>query len=290
MYNTMRKEFKLLVNKGGVILPGAYNAITAKIIERTGFEGVYISGGGLSAQAGYPDVGLLTLSEFLNFAKYIVDATLLPCICDADTGFGEAVNVYRSIKEFEKIGLAGIHIEDQIFPKRCGHLKGKSLISKDNMLEKINTACLSRTDDNFLIIARTDARSVDGLNAAIDRANSYIEAGADMIFPEALENKNEFMTFAKEVKAPLMANMTEFGVSPLINASELFDFGYKIVIYPMGAFRASLKASSDFYTNLISEGSQELSLKNMTDRKELYEILDYESYANRDSKVAGYKI
>jgi methylisocitrate lyase len=286
---TNRKQLRKLIETEGVQLPGAYNGITARIIKKLGFKGIYISGGGLSAAAGFPDIGLLTLTEFLNFAQYIVRATDLPCICDADTGFGEAVNVFRTVQEFERIGLAGLHIEDQIFPKRCGHLKGKGLVGEDQMIEKIRTAALARTDPDFLVIARTDARGVEGFDSAVRRARAYVKAGADVIFPEALETKEEFQAFAREVKVPLLANMTEFGISPLMTAPELFAMGYKLVIYPMGAFRASLKVSQEFYQELLSAGTQSAHVDRMTTRKALYDILDYDDYANLDSKVAGYR-
>ena len=227
----LREKFKNQILSNGVLLPGAYNALTAMQIEQTGFEGAYISGAALSASAGLPDIGLLTLSEFSFFIKYITQAVKIPCIADCDTGFGDVINVSRTVKEMEGIGLCGIHIEDQMMPKRCGHLEGKKLVSSNEMIQKIKAACISRKDNNFLIIARTDARSVHGIDEAIERANLYIEAGADAIFPEALKSKEEFELFAQKVDAPLLANMTEFGVSPLFNDEELFSMGYKIIIY-----------------------------------------------------------
>lgn len=282
-----RKEFKALVQKGGVMLPGAFNALTAKLIQKAGFKGVYISGAGLNNGAGFPDIGLLTLTEFAAMAGYITRATDLPCVCDADTGFGEAVNVSRCVKEMQQAGVAGIHIEDQVFPKRCGHLSGKQLIPVDQMVRKIKTAVLSREDKNFLIIARTDARSVEDFDRAVARAHAYAKAGADVIFPEALKNKEEFAGFAKKVKTPLLANMTEFGVSPLLSAPELFKLGYKIVIYPMGAFRTMMKACEGFYTSLQQAGTQVDLLRKMQTREELYALLDYDSYARLDEKAYG---
>ena len=220
-----RKKLKALVRKGGLMLPGAFNALTAKLIQRTGFKGVYISGAGLNNGAGFPDIGLLTLTEFATMASYIANTTDLPCVCDADTGFGEAVNVSRCVKEMERAGVAGIHIEDQVFPKRCGHLSGKQLIPVEQMVRKIKTAVLSREDKNFFIIARTDARAVEDFDSAVARAKAYAAAGADLIFPEALKDKAEFAAFAKKVKTPLLANMTEFGVSPLLSSKELFKMG-----------------------------------------------------------------
>ena len=282
-----RKKFKAMIRKGGVMLPGAFNALTAKLIQRAGFKGVYISGAGLNNGAGYPDIGLLTLTEFTAMAAYIARATDLPCVCDADTGFGEAVNVSRCVKEMERAGVAGIHIEDQVFPKRCGHLSGKQLIPVEQMVRKIKTAVLSREDKNFLIIARTDARSVEDFDGAVARAKAYTAAGADIIFPEALKDKAEFAEFARKVKTPLLANMTEFGVSPLLSSKELFKMGYKVVIYPMGAFRTMMKATEGFYTTLHKEGTQAGLLGNMQTRKELYELLDYDSYAKLDEKAYG---
>ena len=282
-----RKKLKALVRKGGLMLPGAFNALTAKLIQRTGFKGVYISGAGLNNGAGFPDIGLLTLSEFATMASYIANATDLPCVCDADTGFGEAVNVSRCVKEMERAGVAAIHIEDQVFPKRCGHLSGKQLIPVEQMVRKIKTAVLSREDRNFLLIARTDARSVESFDKAVERAKAYAAAGADLIFPEALVNKTEFADFARKVKTPLLANMTEFGVSPLLSSKELFKLGYKVVIYPMGAFRTMMKATEGFYTSLRKEGNQAGLLDKMQTRKELYELLDYDSYAKLDEKAYG---
>jgi methylisocitrate lyase len=286
----LRKKFKSKILSKGVVLPGAYNALTAMQIEQTGFEGAYISGAALSASAGLPDIGLLTLSEFSFFIKYITHAVKIPCIADCDTGFGDVINVSRSVKEMESIGLCGIHIEDQIMPKRCGHLAGKKLISSGDMIQKIQAACLSRKDDNFLIIARTDARSVDGIDEAINRAQLYVEAGADAIFPEALKSKEEFELFAKKLNVPLLANMTEFGVSPLLNTEELLSMGYKIIIYPVTALRVSMKITKSLLEDIKTSGSQLEYLKKMQTRNELYDLLNYDSYAELDSKVANYKI
>ena len=283
----MRKRFKALVRGGGVALPGAFNALTARLIRRAGFKGVYISGAGLNNSAGFPDIGMLTLTEFATMAGYIARAADLPCVCDADTGFGEAVNVSRCVKELEQAGVAGIHIEDQVFPKRCGHLAGKQLIPLEQMVRKIKTAVLSRGDKNFLIIARTDARSAEDFRKAVERAHAYVQAGADVIFPEALKNKAEFADFARKVKTPLLANMTEFGVSPLLSSKELFELGYKIVIYPMGAFRTMMKACEGFYASLRQAGTQAALLDKMQTREELYALLDYDSYARLDEKAYG---
>ena len=284
-----RKAFRAKIANEGIVLPGAYNALSAKQIQQIGFEGVYISGAALSASAGLPDIGLLTLSEFSFFTRYITQAVDLPCIADADTGFGEVVNVARTVQEYEQIGLTGMHIEDQIMPKRCGHLAGKTLVSTEEMCQKIRTACMSRKDENFFIIARTDARSVEGMDQAIARAHAYIEAGADAIFPEAMQSEEEFKLFAKEVKAPLLANMTEFGVSPLLSTKKLFSMGYKLVIFPVTALRVSMKNTEALYQEIKQEGTQTSFLHQMQTRKELYELIDYDAYAALDKKVANYK-
>ncbi len=289
MYEEMRKKFRVLMEKKGIILPGAYNALTAMQARKAGFRGIYISGAALSVSAGVPDIGILTLSEFVTFAKYIVIGSGLPCISDADTGFGEACNVARTVQEFERIGVCGIHIEDQIFPKRCGHLMGKSLVSVNAMCEKIKASTLARKDKNFLIIARTDARSVEGFDEAVMRAKAYIKAGADAIFPEALETRAEFEKFAIKVKAPLLANMTEFGVSPLLTARELFFLGYKMVIFPVSALRVSMGACTKFYGDLFESGTQSGWIKNMQTRSELYDLINYDAYTKMDKKVSGFR-
>lgn len=285
----IRKAFKKQIVQKGVVLPGAYNALTAKQIEKSGFEAVYISGAALSASAGLPDIGLLNLSEFIFFIKYITAAVNIPCIADADTGFGGVINVSRTVQEYEKTGLTGMHIEDQVMPKRCGHLTGKKLISTEEMCEKIKIACLSRTDENFLIIARTDARSVEGFNKAISRAQAYKDAGADVIFPEALKTKEEFEEFAKELNAPLLANMTEFGVSPLLTSDELISLGYKMIIFPVTALRVTMKNTELLYHNIKEHGTQKPFLEKMQTRKELYSLIEYDAYAELDQQVSNYK-
>lgn len=271
------------------MLPGAFNALAAKQIEKAGFEGVYISGAALSAGAGLPDIGMLTLHEFSFFIQYITQAVGLPCIADADTGFGEVVNVTRTVREFERIGLAGMHLEDQIMPKRCGHLAGKTLVTTEAMCQKIKAACMSRQDENFLIIARTDARAVEGMEEAITRAKAYVAAGADAIFPEALKTEEEFAHFAKAVDAPLLANMTEFGVSPLLSAEKLLSMGYKMVIFPVTGLRVAMKGTEALYQELKEKGTQEASIEKMQTRQELYDLIGYDNYAALDQKVADYK-
>lgn len=286
---TKRKAFKRRLKSKGMVLPGAYNALTAKQIEQTGFKGVYISGAALSASAGLPDIGLLTLSEFSFFIKYITQAVDLPCIADADTGFGEVINVVRTVQELESVGLTGMHIEDQVMPKRCGHLAGKTLISETNMCDKIQAACTARKDENFMIIARTDARSVEGYESAVSRAKAYLKAGADAIFPEALQTEKEFKDFAKEIDAPLLANMTEFGVSPMMSADQLFKMGYKLVIFPVTALRVTMKNTENLYREIKKEHTQKSFLKKMQTRQELYDLIDYDAYARIDKKTSNYK-
>ncbi len=258
-------------------MPGVFNAATARMVERAGFDAVYISGAGLcNATAGVPDVGLLTLTEVAMLAGYVARAVKIPAIVDADTGFGGADNAARTVRELEAAGLAGCHIEDQEFPKRCGHLAGKSLVPLDEMKEKIAAAAAAKRDCDFLLIARTDARAVESFDLAVERANSYVVAGADAIFPEALQTREEFRDFAKAVDVPLLANMTEFGKSPLLTRDELAELGYRMVIYPQTAFRVSMFATGEMLRDLKKTGTQESWLDRMQTRKELYELLDYD--------------
>ena len=269
-----------LIAKGALAMPGVPNAAMGRQVERAGFEAVYISGAGMAnATAGVPDIGLLTSTEVVQLAGYVANAVTIPAIVDADTGFGGAENVARTIRQFEQAGLAGCHIEDQEFPKRCGHLAGKEVVDVDEMVGKIKAAVRARRDQDFLIIARTDARAVEDFDRTVERARRYIEAGADGIFPEALQSSEEFKAFAREIKAPLLANMTEFGKSPLLSFQELSDFGYRMVIFPMSAFRVSMKASDEFLRDLKKRGTQSGWLDKMQTRKELYELLDYDPTA-----------
>jgi methylisocitrate lyase len=261
-------------------MPGVPNAAIARQVERAGFDALYISGAGMANMtAGVPDIGLLTLTEVAQLAGYVVNAVMIPAIVDADTGFGGSENVARTIRELEKAGLAGCHIEDQQFPKRCGHLAGKSLVETDEMVEKIRVAVAARRDPDFLIIARTDARGVEDFPRAVRRAEKYLEAGADAIFPEALQNATEFRDFAKAIDRPLLANMTEFGKSPLLSLSELSDLGYRMVIFPMSAFRVGMKATEQFLRALKESGTQNQWVERMQTRQELYALLDYDPAA-----------
>lgn len=265
------------IASGCVVMPGALNAAMARLIEHCGFSAVYISGAGLAnATAGVPDIGLLTLSEVSQLAGYIADAVSIPALADADTGFGGPENVARTVRTFERLGLAGMHLEDQVFPKRCGHLTGKTLVIVDEMAEKIGAAVSARRDKDFLIVARTDARAIEGLDSAVQRAKSYLEAGADAIFPEALQSAKEFREFARQVGAPLLANMTEFGRSPLLSVRQLEEMGYRMVIFPMTAFRVSMHAAERCLRDLKRRGTQKAWVDKMQTREQLYKLLDYD--------------
>ncbi len=269
-----------LISKGSVMMPGVPNASMARQVEQAGFEAVYVSGAGMAnSTAGVPDIGLLSMEEVVKLAGYVAHAVRIPAIVDADTGFGEGDAVGRTIRELEKAGLAGCHIEDQEFPKRCGHLAGKTIVDLQMMVERIKAAVAARRDPDFLIIARTDARAVEGFDRAVERAGEYLAAGADAIFPEALQTADEFRDFAKEIDLPLMANMTEFGKSPLLSFKELSDFGYRMVIFPQSAFRISMKATEKFFEALKKAGTQNDWLDQMQTRQELYDLLDYDPAA-----------
>jgi len=270
-----------------IAIPGVFNALVAKIAERLRHDAVYLSGGALSAAFGVPDVGLLTLSEFVNEARTIARATSLPLLCDADTGFGEALNVERCVQLFEEAGVAGIHLEDQVLPKRCGHLSGKSLITAEAMAAKIRAAVAAKRDADFVIIARTDARGANGFDDAVRRAKLYLQAGADAIFPEALESPDEFAAFAKAVPAPLLANNTEFGRSPNLTVEAFGSLGYCMVLFPLTALRAALKSARDALADIKTLGHQRDRLPQMLTRAELYDLLGYSDYEARDRAYFG---
>ena len=286
-----RKEFRAALKSGRLLrFPGAFSPLVAMAIQRQGFDGVYVSGAALSADLGLPDIGLTTLTEVAVRGGAIARATDLPALIDADTGFGEALNVARTIQTLEKAGLCGCHLEDQVNPKRCGHLDGKSLIAVKAMAEKIRAAVGARHDKHFLIMARTDARATEGLDGAIARAKAYVDAGADAIFPEALADEAEFEKFRKAVKIPLLANMTEFGKSKLLTAKQLSNLGFNMVIYPVTALRLAMKAVEDGLATIKKDGTQAALLKTMQTRAELYELLRYEDYAQFDRDVFNFKL
>lgn len=264
-------------------IPGAFNALVGRLIEQAGFDAAYLSGAALSAGTlALPDVGLFSLSELVTQTRQLTRAVEIPVIVDADTGFGAAVNVERTIEELEAAGAAAIQLEDQELPKRCGHLTGKSLVTTDEMCVKLRAAVKARSDQNLVLLARTDARGVANVEQAIERAKRYLDAGADWIFPEALENEREFEQFAREVDAPLIANMTEFGRSPLLTLDELADMGYAGVLYPVTMLRVAMKAVEAALAVLDNEGTQRELLDLMQTRQELYEAIGYEDYEARD--------
>jgi len=256
--------------------------VIAKLAQDVGFEGLYFSGGGFANLLSLPDLGVTTLTEVADAVRHITSAVSLPVIVDVDTGFGEAVNVARTVRDMEAAGAAAIHIEDQIMPKRCGHLAGKQLVDVAEMVKKI---IIARESSQLVVIARTDARGVEGLDSAIERARAYIKAGAEVIFPEALESKDEFAEFSRKIRAPLLANMTEFGKTPYMTASEFKRLGYRIVIFPMTAFRTMLFAVRQTLQELKKAGTQRNMLGKMMSRDELYRLIDYYSYADLDNQV-----
>ena len=263
--------------RGCVAMPGAFNAGVARLVERAGFPAVYVSGAGLANGAGgVPDIGLLGLDEVALLAGFVARAVSIPAVVDADTGFGGPKDAARAVKRLEGAGLAGLHIEDQVFPKRCGHLGGKELVPAREMVRKLRSAARARRDKDFLIIARTDARAVEGFDAAVERARLYLEAGADAIFPEALETAAEFRKFARAVPAPLMANMTEFGKSPLLTVRQLEAMGYRMAIFPMTVFRVAMKAAENCLADLRRRGTQRGWQGRMQTRAELYDLLGYD--------------
>ncbi|HEY1187630.1 MAG TPA: methylisocitrate lyase [Gemmata sp.] len=271
-----------------VAIPGVFNPLVAKMAERLGFSAVYLSGGALSAGNGVPDIGLLTLPEFVQAAQLTAQATALPLLCDADTGFGEVLNVERTVKLFETAGVAGIHLEDQEMPKRCGHLSGKSVVSAEAMAAKIRAAVSAKRDKDFVIIARTDAKSVHGFDDAVNRAKRYLDAGADAIFPEALESREEFERFAKALPgAVLLANMTEFGKSPALDVATLGAMGYRLILFPLTAFRVAMRAAEETLRDLLANGVQTASVPKMQTRAELYDYLGYTGYEARDRAYFG---
>lgn len=271
---------KLLREKDVILLPGTFNALVAKLIEAKGFDAVYCTGAGISTSLlGLPDIGLISLPEMTQLVGYVCSAVRLPVISDADTGFGNALNAMRTVWEFEKVGAAGIHIEDQVAPKRCGHVAGKEVIPAEEMAGKIKAAVSARTNPDFVIIARTDAKNVEGLKAAIRRGQLYRDAGADIIFPEALETRQEFEEFAKSFPdVPLMANMTEFGETPYFSLEEYRQMGYKVVVFPVSTMRVAMKAVDGFLTDLKKKGTQKDYVDKMQTRKELYDLVNYSQF------------
>ena len=286
-----RRLFRERLDTGRIMrFPGAFNPLSARLIEQKGFEGVYISGAVLSADLGLPDIGLTTLTEVAGRAKQITRMTELPAIVDADTGFGEPMNVARTVQEMEDAGLVGLHIEDQVNPKRCGHLDGKQVVDEHTALQRVRAAVDARRDPNFLIMARTDVRAVDGLQAAVDRAKRLADAGADAIFPEAMASLEEFAAIRAAVDVPLLANMTEFGKSDLFTVQQLADIGMNIVIWPVSLLRLAMGASVRALDELQATGSLDAKLEEMQHRADLYELIDYEGYNRFDTSIFNFDV
>jgi len=282
-----RIELKNKLKKNKILkFPGAYNPLTSKLITEIGFEGIYISGAVMANDLGVPDIGITTLKEVSYRANQISKVTDLPSIVDADTGFGDCK---KTIETFEQLGLSGCHIEDQIDQKRCGHLDNKEIIPIDIMVKKIKTAVNSKKDKNFLVIARTDANIVEGIEKTIDRIKAYEDSGADIIFPEAMKDEKEFEKIRRNTKVNLIANMTEFGKSKLLSASELENLGYNIVIYPVTTQRLALKNVEDGLRVIMEDGHQRNIIDKMQTRKRLYELVDYEKYNTSDKKITDFK-
>ncbi len=275
---------KRLEKPGIIVAPGVFAPSIALLVEKAGFEAAYLSGAALTGLYAMPDLGIITLTELVDMVRMITRVSRIPLIVDADTGFGEALNVVRTVRELEEAGAAAVQIEDQVLPKKCGHLSGKQLVPAEEMVKKIRAAVEARR--HLLVVARTDARGVEGLEAAIERAQLYVEAGADIIFPEALRSEEEFAEFAKHVKAPLLANMTEFGKTPYIPAKRFEELGYKIVIFPVTLFRVAMGAMRKALRVLAEKGSQVDLLDEMMTRKEFYELIGYYAYEERDSRIA----
>lgn len=287
-----RKKFREQLKTGKLLeFPGAFSPLSAMLIERKKFDGVYISGSVLSNDLGYPDIGLTTLPEVANRGRQIARAISLPTLIDIDTGFGEPMNVTRTIQEMIEMGICAVHMEDQMNPKRCGHLDNKSLVSTEDMVRKIRAATLGKKlDPNFLIMARTDAKASEGIQSAIDRAKAYIDAGAEAIFPEALNDEKEFEQFRKAINVPLLANMTEFGKSKLLTKTQLANLGFNIVIYPVSTLRLAMKAVERGLDSLRAEGNLDKMVPEMQTRKELYDLTRYEEYNQFDQGIFNFKI
>ncbi|MDP7638603.1 MAG: methylisocitrate lyase [Candidatus Hydrogenedentes bacterium] len=279
MINSSMRSARLrqLLEEECVVMPGAINALSAKLIEAQGFEAMYLSGAVLAnSVGGMPDVGMMTLTESEMHSASIARTTTIPIIADADTGYGEADNAARTVQVLEQAGVSGIHLEDQVFPKRCGHLEGKELVSAEDFCLKLEAAVAAKTSSDFLLIARTDARVVVGIDETIRRSNMYLEAGADAIFPEGLRSAEEFSRVAKEAPGLLLANMTEFGTTPYLKVEEFADMGYNMVIFPVTLQRVAQKAMKDILRVIKEEGGQESSLNRMQTRQELYELIGYD--------------
>lgn len=271
-------------------IPGAFNPLSAQLIERHGFEGLYLSGAVVSAELGLPDIGLTTLTEVADRAQQTARVTALPTLVDADTGFGEPMNLARTVQVLEDAGVAGLHIEDQVNPKRCGHLDGKDVVDRDTAIRRITAAVAARRDPRFVIAARTDAKAVHGMREATDRAKAYADAGADLLFPEAMTNQSDFAAIRAAVDIPILANMTEFGKSELLSVSTLHSLGINAVIYPVTLLRLAMHAAETGLRTLAEQGTQESLLEQMQHRRDLYDLLDYPSYSTFDTDIYNFEV
>ncbi len=276
-------KFEKLYKNDFLIIPGAHDPISALLAKKAGFKALYLSGAALSSSMGLPDIGIITMDELVIRTKQLVSITNLPIIVDGDTGYGEVTNVVRLVNEIESVGAAAIQIEDQILPKKCGHLNGKQIISKQEMMSKIQAA--SKTSNNLKIIARTDAVESEGIDSAIERAKNYVQSGADIIFPEALTSKEDFKKFSKAITVPILSNMTEFGITPEISVKDLKNSGVQMAIWPVSSLRIALKSMEKFYNKLKKEKTSNSSLKDMFTRSELYDLLDYNAYEQLDKNI-----
>ncbi|NHK29337.1 methylisocitrate lyase [Parvularcula flava] len=270
--------------------PGAFNPLCAQLIERMGFDGVYVSGAVMAADLCLPDIGIANQEEFVTRGKQIARVTDLPAFIDIDTGFGEPMSAARTIRLMEEAGLAGCHIEDQVMPKRCGHLDGKEIVDTHTMVQRVRAAADAKLDPNFVLIARSDARAVEGLEASIDRMKAYVDAGADMIFPEAMKSEKEFEAVREALDVPILANMTEFGKSRLLNKKELEDLGFNVVIYPVTTLRLAMGEVERGLDHILTNGDQNGILDRMQHRKDLYDLLRYEEYNRFDQSLYNFEV
>ena len=283
--NSGKRLKSLIDNNQYVLTPGVFSPLIAMMAEKKGFKSMYFSGAAFSAMKGIPDIGIFTFQELFDAVIEITKMSNLPLIVDVDTGFGEVINVTRTVSDLESIGVAAIQIEDQLFPKRCGHLEGKEIIEANEFAKKIYAA--KSVSKDMLVIARTDAKAVEGIDSAIERAKLYKDAGADIIFPEALETEEEFKFFAESVNGEMLANMTEFGKTPYYPAEKFADMGYKIIIYPVSSLRIALDAISDLFDEIMKTGTQVKFVEDMLTRKDLYNLINYDSYVKMDESLGG---
>jgi methylisocitrate lyase len=286
-----RAAFRAGLASGRLLrFPGAFSPLSARLIERHGFDGVYVSGAVISADLGLPDIGLTTLTEVAGRAQQIARVTMLPSLVDADTGFGEPMNAARTVQVLEDAGVAGLHIEDQVNPKRCGHLDGKDVVAPDVAVRRIKAAVAARRDPSFVIAARTDAAGVNGIADAINRARAFADAGADLIFPEAMTGEADFERFRAAVDVPILANMTEFGKSALLDAKTLENLGVNVVIYPVTLLRLAMHAVDAGLAEIAASGTQDGLLDRMQHRRDLYDLLDYQAYNAFDAGICNFRV